>query len=214
MKNWTNHHCLGAAVSNGTNPLGPYQPEDKPLACPKKKGGAIDPSPFRDVDGTLYVVYKVDENSIGHGGNCDNTKEPILPVPIMLQKLESDGVTPVGDPVEILNINSSDGPLVEAPDIIRTEQGMYYLFFSSNCYSNPAYDVKFAWSQSLQGPYTRAPRPLLQTGDYGLRSPGGADISSDGKKMAFHAYCSETDRCMYVAAIDIRLNETISFTPV
>ncbi|KAJ9196084.1 CAZyme family GH43 [Paecilomyces variotii] len=214
VKNWTAHHCVGAAVSNGTSPLGPYHPEDKPLACPKNNGGAIDPSPFRDVDGTLYVTYKVDENSIGHGGNCDNSVKPILPVPIMLQQLESDGVTPVGDPVEILSRDSSDGPLVEAPAIVRTEQGMYYLFFSSNCYNNPAYNVKFAWSQSLKGPYTRASRPLLQTDDYGLRSPGGADVSSDGKKMVFHAYCSATDRCMYAAAIDIRSNETIAFTAV
>lgn len=194
--------------------MGPYQPQDRPLACPRNQGGAIDPSPFRDVDGTLYVTYKADANSVGHGGDCNNGKKPIVTVPIMLQQLKSDGVTTVGDPVEILTSDKSDGPLIEAPDIIRTEQGMYFLFFSSHCYTSSAYDIKFAWSQSLKGPYQRAPQSLLKTRDYGLRSPGGATVSRDGKKMVFHAYCGQVDRCMYVAAIDINLNETIAFTAI
>lgn len=32
------------------------------------QGGAIDPAGFVESDGSHYVVYKIDGNSIGHGG--------------------------------------------------------------------------------------------------------------------------------------------------
>lgn len=213
LKDWQRHHCVGVAVSNDTNPLGPYHPQDKPLACPRLYGGAIDPSPFRDTDGKLYVTYKADGNSVGHGGDCNNGKGKKVPVPIMLQELESDGVTPVGEPVEILNVTKDDGPLVEAPNIVKSEQGVYFLFFSSHCFTSPWYDVKFATSTSLKGPYKRAKRALLKTGDYGLIAPGGATVSRDGTKMVFHADCEEY-RCMYAAGIKIHSNETITFDAV
>ena len=204
MYNFGSHHCVGVAVSNSTNPLGPYIPKNEPLACPHKHGGAIDPSPFRDTDGTLYVVYKGDGNSIGRGGNCGNSKKPVVSVPILLQELESDGVTTVGDAVKILDIDGSDGPLVEAPDIILNN-GTYYLFFSSHCYTSFGYNVKYAHSKSLKGSYTRADRPLLQTADWGLEAPGGATVSRDGTKIVFHANCG-LFRCMWAGAIDIRSN--------
>ncbi|PYH48956.1 glycoside hydrolase family 43 protein [Aspergillus saccharolyticus JOP 1030-1] len=209
LKDWLYHHCVGVAVSNGTNPAGPFMPQSKPLACPRNQGGAIDPSPFRDVDGKLYVVYKADANSIGHGGDCNNGKKPVLAVPILLQELEADGVTPVGNPVQILQNDKSDGPLVEAPNILRTPQGIYYLFFSSHCFTSPKYNVKYAYATSLKGPYTRANRPLLKTGDFDLISPGGATVSRDGTKMVFHANCGKL-RCLYAAAITIHANSTIT----
>ncbi|KAJ5709128.1 Glycoside hydrolase family 43 [Penicillium malachiteum] len=199
------HHCVGAAVSNATDPMGPYTALNESLACPHEYGGAIDPSPFRDSDGTLYVVYKGDGNSVGSGGYCGNSNKPRKPVPIFLQELESDGVTTKGDPVIILDINDSDGPLVEAPNIVRTDDGTYYLFFSSHCFTSLEYNIKYAYSKSINGTYERAYRPLLQTYDFGLEAPGGATISPDGSKMVFHANCGDW-RCMYAAAINIRSN--------
>ncbi|KAM0112594.1 hypothetical protein ACP6JB_001635 [Aspergillus fumigatus] len=195
MTNWKRHHCIGAAVSEKEDPLGPYQPMSEPLACPREHGGAIDPSPFRDTDGKLYVTYKSDGNSIGHGGDCNNGKKPIVKVPIMLQELQDDGITPVGDPIEILKNEQEDGPLVEAPNIIRTDQGYYYLFFSSHCFTSPKYDVKYAYSTSLKGPYKRAARALVRTGDFDLTSPGGATVAPDGTFMIFHANCAPK-RCI------------------
>lgn len=56
-------HCTGAATA--TNIQGPYIPVgDEPLVCPQQEGGAIDASGFRDVDGSRWVVYKVDGNSL------------------------------------------------------------------------------------------------------------------------------------------------------
>ncbi|KAJ5176678.1 uncharacterized protein N7482_002555 [Penicillium canariense] len=207
--NFNKHHCIGAAVSTGTDPLGPYIPLNESLACPHKHGGAIDPSPFRDADGKLYVVYKGDGNSVGRGGFCGNSIKPLVPVPLILQELESDGITKVGEPEIILNINDTDGPLIEAPNIIRKDDGTYYLFFSSHCFTSLGYNVKYAHAKSVKGPYTRVNRPLLQTNDFGLEAPGGATLSHDGTKIVFHADC-DGFRCMYAGGVDIRsTNDTI-----
>ena len=200
--NWSPHHCVGMALSNGTSPLGPYQPAEKPLACPLNYGGAIDPSPFRDVDGKVYVTYKSDGNSVGHGGACNNGISPLVHTPIMLQEMQQDGMTPIGDPIKILDITPDDGPLVEAPRIIRATSGTYFITFSSHCFISKKYNIKYATSTSVKGPYKRAPKTLLQTGDYGLTSPGGASLSQDGTKMVFHADC-EAGRCMFAAGVNL-----------
>ena len=119
--------CIGTATS--PNPEGPFTPAATPFACNIAQGGSIDPSSFVDVDGRYYVTYKIDGNSLGHGGSCLNSVPPLVSTPIMLQEVGPDGVTPIGNPVQILDRDDSDGPLVEAPDIIRTAEGVYILFF-------------------------------------------------------------------------------------
>lgn len=105
----------------------------------------------------------------------------------MIQPLESDGVTPTGSPTQLLDRSDADGPLIEAPSLIKVS-GIYYLFFSSNCYSSQWYDVTWATADSLLGPYTKR-GPLLLTGTpYSqLYAPGGMDVSVDGQRMVFHA---------------------------
>ena len=76
-----------------------------------------------DTDGTHWVVYKVDGNNLGGGGTCGNGNEEYS-TPIMLQQLESDGITPTGSPIEILDRGSADGPLIEAPDLVLVD-GVY-----------------------------------------------------------------------------------------
>ena len=127
------------------------------------RGGAIDPSGFRDADGSRYVVYKVDGNSVGNGGVCKNTVAPIVPTPIMLVHVEEDGVTAIGAPVQILDRDDGDGPLVEAPSLARMSDGTYAVFFSSNCWSTPQYDVSWAAATNITGPYTKY-GPMFITG--------------------------------------------------
>lgn len=182
------HHCVGAATSDTVD--GPYQPVDTALACPLAQGGAIDPSGFVDKDGSVWVVYKVDGNSIGHGGNCGNSVKPIVPTPIMLQQMEADGVTPKGDPKQILDRGDADGPLVEAPSLTRVDDS-YFLFFSSNCYSGSLYDTSFAYydGQLGAGSFAKSKSPLLVTGSNGglLYSPGGAEVNPAGDSLVFHS---------------------------
>jgi beta-xylosidase len=149
-----------------------------------------------------FVVYKIDGNSIGNGGNCNNGVEPIVPTPIMLQEVGPDGITRIGEATQILDRTDADGPLVEAPNLIKTEEGSYALFYSSWCYTDTRYDVKYVLSKSVEGPYKRTRSPsLVETSNFGLTSPGGATSIVGGGLMVFHANCDVEAgaRCMYTA---------------
>lgn len=201
------HHCIGTAIAD--NPTGPYVPNDTPLSCRLDQGGSIDPSGFLDADGSRYVVFKVDGNSIGHGGDCNNGVPPLVPVPIMLQKVAADGVTPIGDAVQILNIDPSDGPLVEAPSLVL-KGDTYFLFYSTHCFTDIAYDVRYATAKSIAGPYDQTDTQLLTSNTYGLVSPGSATVCGCGDRMLFHGFCdkAKTERCMYVSWINMVGNTT------
>ena len=154
------------------------------------------------------MAWKVDGNSIGHGGNCGNSVAPIVPTPIMIQKMTAEGTAfaPGSSATKILDRSDADGPLVEAPSLVKKD-GTYVLFFSSNCYAGSFYDVSYATASSVLGPYTKSSKPLLQTGTpYAqLYSPGGLDITPDGAKAVFHADFNKTAsvRQMYTAAVKI-----------
>ncbi len=209
---WRGHtpHCRThwAPVPEGTFPISSMvHIANTSLTRPSNsQGGAIDPAGFTDSDGTIYVVYKIDGNSIGHGGNCNNGIAPFAPTPIMIQPMEADGVTPRGRPTKILDRSDADGPLVEAPSLVWSREGVYVLFFSSNCFAGPNYDTSYATASNIMGPYTKSGRPLLVTGSgNNLYSPGGTDVLADGKKIVFHADkgTSARTRQMYVGEITI-----------
>ncbi|KAJ5118019.1 CAZyme family GH43 [Penicillium atrosanguineum] len=197
------HHCVGTAIAD--NPTGPYVPSDTPLSCRLDQGGSIDPAGFKDKDGARYVTFKVDGNSVGHGGNCNNGIEPLVSTPIMLQKVQADGVTPIGDAVQILDRSTADGdgPLVEAPSLVL-RGGTYFLFYSTHCYTDDAYDVRWATATNIAGPYTKTNVELVKTGD-GLISPGGATVCGCGDRMLFHGWCDDSKkiRCMYYADVNL-----------
>jgi beta-xylosidase len=199
-------HCVGASV--GDSPTASFKPEPEPVACHREDGGAIDPAPFTDEDGTVYLVYKIDGNNIGNGGGCRNTIPPLKDTPILIQKMEKDGITKSSEaPVKILDRIDDDGPLVEAPSLIRND-GLYILFFSTGCTFDTSYNLKYATSTNITGPFTRG-KTLLHTALDGLDSPGSASIVRDGKKwrIAFHGRVFDDEgrgiRPMYVADLKI-----------
>jgi hypothetical protein len=198
-------HCIGAATAS--SPQGPFKPLPIPIACPISEGGAIDAAAFTDDDSTPYLLYKVDGNNIGNGGECGNLVQPRVNTPIMLQKLQADGTSPEGPPVPILNRTAADGPLVEAPELVRSRDGVYFLFFSSGCTRNPSYDLKYATADVITGPYTRAGAPLLQTGDWGLHAPGSAGVFPAGKgqwNLVFHARVGGKIRAMFAGRLELK----------
>ncbi|KAK8007044.1 hypothetical protein PG989_001034 [Apiospora arundinis] len=195
-------HCVGTATAPTV--LGPYTPSAQTFECNLSKGGSIDPSGVRDVDGKHYVVYKVDGNALGHGGMCNNGVAPFVSTPIFLQEVGPDLISKIGKPVQILDRTSSDGPLVEAPAIFRASNGLYVMLFSSGCFTSPTYNVDYAWSMSIGGPYTRSESgPLIVTADsLGLTAPGGATPLLDGSGIVFHADCPQA-RCFFKSKIDV-----------
>lgn len=210
LLNNAGHHCTGYATA--TNILGPYTGTGGAFICPLTEGGAIDASHFHDKDGSRYIVYKVDGDSIGHGGTCGNTVAPIVPTPLILQQVGSDGVTFEGDPITLLdNLGAADQGVIEAPVISRSPSGTYFLFFSSGCFTGSGYTVSYATATNVKGPYTRQSTPLLQTGTDGLVGPGGASVV--GSKMVFHAYqgaVSAFQRDLHTATLTYNGN-TVSF---
>jgi hypothetical protein len=187
-------HCIGAATSD--NIMGPYKTLPKPIICPLDIGGAIDPDGFRDADGKRYLVYKVDGNSLNFNHTNDN--HFFHPTPLMLQEVAGDGLTFIGEPTQLLDRSIKDGPLIEAPSMARYDNQMingtlssvYTLFFSSNVFTGPKYDVSYATSTTgIKGPYTKSSLALLKTGDINgnLFGPGGIDIGVDGASVVFHS---------------------------
>ncbi|KAG9891214.1 glycoside hydrolase family 43 protein, partial [Aureobasidium melanogenum] len=202
-------HCVGAATSPTI--LGPYTGLADALFCPLSRGGAIDASGFKDRNGKRYVVYKVDGNSIGHGGACGNTVAPIVGTPLMLQPVAADGHTFTGNAVALLdNDGAADQGILEAPVLTRSRAGVYFLFFSSGCFATSGYTVSYATATNLTGPYTRASSPLFRTGDgNGLKAPGGMSVWGDNRHMVLHANYGG-GRAMYTTLIALRGTEVIT----
>jgi len=197
----SNFHCVGSATAPTVE--GPYTPASTPFACPLDQGGAIDPAGFSNADGSLYVVYKIDGNSLGGGGACGNG-DGSHSTPIILQAVNADGVTPNGTPIQILDRDAADGPLIEAPSLVLSS-GTYVLFFSSNCYNGPYYDTSYATASAVGGPYAKAGAPLLVSGG-ALNSPGGTSVGSTGQQIVFHSDSAPGDstiRQMWTAGITI-----------
>ncbi|TKX25958.1 putative glycosyl hydrolases family 43 protein [Elsinoe australis] len=186
-------HCIGYATAS--NIEGPYTGPATASVCPLQQGGAIDPQAFQDTNGQRYFVYKVDGNSIGNGGLCGDTVQPIKSTPLMLQKVAADGHTLQGAPTQLIdNAGISDDGIVEAPSITRTSGGKYFLFFSKGCFLDNTYTVSYATASSVTGPWTRQSRPLFQSGDFGLTGPGSADVAPDAKHMVFHSFNGDPAR--------------------
>lgn len=205
----SHQHCIGVARSRD-GITGPYTPDPEPWACPRDEGGAIDASGFLDEGtGRRYVVYKIDGNSKGEFTPCGTgVDDPSLRTPLLLQRVDSDdGATKIGEPVELLDrVPELDGALVEAPNLVRRrgQDGLYVLWYSSHCFTDPLYDVKYAYSDRVEGPYVRGPEgSVLGLGDYGLNGPGGMSSVRvpDGDVLLFHANCDK-GRCLYAAEYD------------
>ena len=129
----------------------------------------------------------------------------------MLQKMAADGLTPVGNPVQLIDREAIDGPLIEAPSLMRSGN-TYILFFSSNCYTTSLYDVSYATSvNGIYGPWEKshAPyAPLLVTGSNNgkLWAPGSLSVAQDGQHVVFHAdavHAWTANRPMWAGTISV-----------
>ena len=163
------------------------------LICPLSEGGAIDPEGFRDKDGSHYLLYKIDGNSLNAGNDSLHS------TPIMLQPVKSDGISLLDKPTALLDRGPEDGPLIEAPAMARYERAgdkgdLYVLYYSSNMYDAPSYDIGYATSDGgVKGPFNKSTARLLMTGDADgkLIGPGGMDVGIGNGKVTFHSILSK-----------------------
>ncbi len=169
--------CVGRAVS--ATPLGPYQDDSSgPLVCQADLGGSIDASPYRDADGSLWLLWKNDGNAIG------------VDTWLWSQRLSADGLRLLGRPSRLLRQTEAwEGALIEGPFLHRHD-GRLYLFFAANAYDRDTYAEGYAVCESPAGPCVKAPEnPILKTN--GVASgPGHASlVEQDGRTwLLYHAW--------------------------
>jgi beta-xylosidase len=182
--------CISRAVAAA--PAGPYVDDStEPFVCeigdPKANGagsrcGSIDPSPFVDGDGRVFLIWKSDENSAA----CH------APTHLWSQPLSDDGLDLSGEPALLLTMDQAwETPIIEGPSMVRRAEG-YYLFYSANWYDSARYAIGYAKCTGARGPCTKATTngPLLQSGGADL-GPGGQEFFTDGSErtwMAYHAW--------------------------
>ncbi|WP_116996620.1 glycoside hydrolase family 43 protein [Desertimonas flava] len=170
--------CIGVATAAAPN--GPFDHQsEEPLVCQVPLGGSIDPYPYRDVDGQLYLYWKND-------GNCC-----AQPVQLWTQRLADDGLTLSGEPVALIERDQPwEIPLIENPAMVEVD-GEYYLFYSANRWDSVDYAVGYATCDTATGPCRKPGEgPILEfTAE--VMGPGGQMIveGPDGDPwMAYHAW--------------------------
>lgn len=179
-------HCIGAATS--ATAIGPFTPQGGPLICNDAGGGVIDASGYDDgVD--RWITWKVDGNSLGGATTCSGGPDGpnYLSTPIQIQRMARDALTLLDGPVTILdNEGASNDGVVEAPALYKIANGNYILFYSAHCYSSDDYDIEYAFSSTITGPYTNRGILLRSVDNKGIWGPGGLDLDPNGRTVLFH----------------------------
>lgn len=207
--------CIGVALS-AKDPRGPFVPQgEAPLVCQRGEGGTIDASPFRDADGSLYLLYKSDGNN----------PRFLRPSRIFTQKLSADGLSVTGKATELIrNDQHWEWRVVESPTMLRDPEGRYVLLFSANHFGWEAdqrlsnYAMGYARCETVTGPCVKAEEnPILKS----YNSPEKGCLSGPGHQtvftanaqpyVVFHAWAAtakcrlaEQSRYMYVAPLEWR----------
>jgi beta-xylosidase len=170
--------CIGVATA--TAPIGPFTSGDSdPFVCQTDIGGSIDPYPFSDADGKLYLYWKND-------GNCC-----AKPVELWVQQLSEDGTKLIGKPTALIARDQPwEIPLIENPAMVESD-GDYYLFYSGNRWDTFEYAVGYATCDSVTGPCTKPLNKPVFTYTDDVFGPGGESFftAADGALvMAYHAW--------------------------
>lgn len=167
--------CLGIAYS--AHPDGPYvDASPNPALCQHSRGGTIDASPFNDLKGNRYLIYK-SEDSVIWASTLTNYGQSI------------------GAPTAILSLYggpSWEAPRIEGPTMTRTSSGLF-LFYSAGDWATSGYKVGVARCTSPLGPCKRVYSTPVLASRYSMAGPGGQTPFTDAAgqwHLAFHAWQS------------------------
>ncbi len=166
------------SVATATQPQGPFvDSSTAPLEC-QPSVGSIDPSPFVDTDGKIYLVWKS-----GGTGHATIWSEQLNPT--------GTGFAPKTSPAQLLVPDQAwEAGVVEAPDLV-TSGGRYFLFYSANNWNSANYAIGVATCAGPLGPCTKpSSRPILASSST-IKGPGGESVFTDTSGsywMAFHAW--------------------------
>ncbi len=176
--------CIGWATSS--SPSGPFVPDraSRPAICQVDRGGSIDPHLFVDPGGSLYLVWKSDDNALP--GFTKTT--------IWSQRLEPDGTTLSGEPVALISADQPwENGIVENGQMVYAD-GTYWLFYSSNWFSSPKYSIDYDRCSGPAGPCSD-PTVFVSSNGQG-QGPGEAEVFVDASGGLWIAYApwAESDK--------------------
>jgi len=165
--------CIGRAVSS--QPAGPYVDDSsQPMLCQRSLGGSIDPSVIAQ-GGQHYLLWKNDGNSSG--------KQDYL----WSEALTRDGLRPEGQPHRLLVPTApwTQG-IVEAPAMVPSSGGGYWLFYSGGGWNSSRYGTGLARCTTVLGPCSNVGNHAFLATSRTVVSPGGLDTFTghDGRLWA------------------------------
>ena len=200
-------HGLRAAVSD--DPAGPYRDTGADLT--PHEPFAIDPSPFRDTDGTLYLFYCADRLEGDRVGTV-----------ILVDRLVSPTEL-AGDPRPVVTASSEwqlylrqrsmygavyDWYTCEGAFCVLRE-GRYWCLYSGGNWQEDNYGVSVAWAPTPLGPWTEVPTVLplvIRTDPEHSVGPGHASVVTDAAGqdwLVYHAWdLDRTARRMCLDPLD------------
>jgi len=185
-------NCIGLATS--PTPAGPFTdqgpldlapsrgggggPGAMPLGCGDDNGkGNIDPSPFVDSSGHVYLYVSTD---IGCTAGSCALKPTTSVIP-----LAADGQHASGGRVPLFSGDAGTwedvgvaAPTVEGPSLDEHD-GVYYLLYSGGSWQG-AYGMGYATATSPTGPFTKSPANPILSATRTVLSPGGGDVVVTG----------------------------------
>ncbi len=183
-------------MARSRSPRGPFSPVGgRPLVCPSYAGtplaldpllprdptlpraGVIDPSVFRDADGSAYLLYKTDR----------------VPSSIRLLPLSQRGTRP-RDGATSVELFRSPG-VMENPVLTRRDAG-YVMLLSEGDWTRCSYRTVWRRTTTLLD-WSLAEAGVLLDEGAGLCGPGGADLADVGGRdlLFLHGWtCHRTTR--------------------
>ena len=201
--------CISRATSSV--PQGPYTDQSSgPLVCQSSLGGSIDPNPFRAPDGTLYLLWKSDNNRLGN------------PTTLWARRLTPDGRSFGSSRAHaLLSADSGwengiiEGPAMTAvaatgasPEYGSAPGHRYYLLYGAGDWASSSAGIGYAICSGPLGSCTKmtTTAPWLATGSgatgaIGPASPsfyvlGSSSPYSATQKLAYHGwFCRPGTTC-------------------
>ncbi len=177
--------CLGRAIAS--SPEGPFVDElTSPFVCDTGPQGywSIDPSPFRDAGGKIYLLWRQDG-------------APSAINRAVIRELAPDGASFAAGssivPLVSRDPGSWEDPVLENPSMVEVS-GTYFVFYSANRWETASYGIGYATCSSVLGPCQKKTGAGPWFGSVPattLRGPGGQDFFNDpggGIWMSMHGW--------------------------